>query len=333
MDLIYMHMADGLISVKIGFIFLIISFVMIALAIKKINQEHNDRKIPLMGVMGAFVFAAQMINFTIPGTGSSGHIGGGILLCLILGQYPAFLSLCSVLIIQCLFFGDGGLLALGCNIFNMGVLPCFIAYPLIAKPILKKNLNSSRVIFASILAVIVGLQMGAFAVVLQTLASNITELPFASFAALMLPIHLAIGLIEGLITAAVVLYVLKDKREIVEAAINDKSFTMLNLKKQLLTFGILTVLIGGGLSLYASSKPDGLEWSIEGVTGQTELKASGTTKDALASVQEKTALLPDYNFNGGESNLGISVSGIAGGAATLILVGLIGYLVVKKKYE
>ena len=174
--------------------------------------------------------------------------------------------------------------------------------------------------------------MGAFAVVLQTLASNITELPFASFAALMLPIHLAIGLIEGLITAAVVLYVLKDKREIVEAAINDKSFTMLNLKKQL-TFGILTVLIGGGLSLYASSKPDGLEWSIEGVTGQTELKASGTTKDALASVQEKTALLPDYNFNGGESNLGISVSGIAGGAATLILVGLIGYLVVKKKYE
>ena len=88
-----------------------------------------------MGVMGAFVFAAQMINFTIPGTGSSGHIGGGILLCLILGQYPAFLSLCSVLIIQCLFFGDGGLLALGCNIFNMGVLPCFIAYPLIAKPI------------------------------------------------------------------------------------------------------------------------------------------------------------------------------------------------------
>ena len=76
---------------------------MIGFSIKKINQEHDDRKIPLMGVMGAFIFAAQMINFTIPGTGSSGHIGGGILLCLILGQYPAFLSLCSVLIIQCLF--------------------------------------------------------------------------------------------------------------------------------------------------------------------------------------------------------------------------------------
>ena len=119
MNSVLMHMADGLISVNIGVIFMIISFIMIGFSIKKINQEYDDRKIPLMGVMGAFIFAAQMINFTIPGTGSSGHIGGGILLCLILGQYPAFLSLCSVLIIQCLFFGDGGLLALGCNIFNM----------------------------------------------------------------------------------------------------------------------------------------------------------------------------------------------------------------------
>lgn len=334
MDLVFMHMADGLISVSIGIIFMIISFIMIAIAIKKINQEHDDREIPLMGVMGAFVFAAQMINFTIPGTGSSGHIGGGILLCLILGQYPAFISLCSVLIIQCLFFGDGGLLALGCNIFNMGVLPCFVAYPLIVKPILKKNLNSSRIILASILAVVAGLQMGAFAVVLQTLASNITELPFTSFVALMLPIHLAIGLVEGLITSAVVLYVLKDKREIIETTIKDKNFGSLNIKKQILIFGILTAVIGGGLSIYASSNPDGLEWSIEGVTGQTEIEASGSTKDALAKVQEKTAVLPDYNFSGSESSLGISVSGIAGGAATLILIGAIGYIVVKKKkYE
>ena len=221
MNSVLMHMADGLISVNIGVIFMIISFIMIGFSIKKINQEHDDRKIPLMGVMGAFIFAAQMINFTIPGTGSSGHIGGGILLCLILGQYPAFLSLCSVLIIQCLFFGDGGLLALGCNIFNMGILPCFVAYPLIVKPLLKKNITSSRVLLASILGVVVGLEMGAFAVVLQTLASNITELPFTSFVVLMLPIHLAIGLVEGLITSTVVLYVLKDKREIVDHALND----------------------------------------------------------------------------------------------------------------
>ena len=83
MNTILMHMADGLISVPIGIIFLVISFIMMAFSIKKINDSKDDHKIPMMAVMGAFVFVAQMINFTIPGTGSSGHIGGGILLCLI----------------------------------------------------------------------------------------------------------------------------------------------------------------------------------------------------------------------------------------------------------
>ena len=334
MNTVLMHMADGLVSVNIGVIFMIISVIMIGFSIQKINQEHDDRKIPLMGVMGAFVFAAQMINFTIPGTGSSGHIGGGILLCLIVGQYPAFLSLCSVLIIQCLFFGDGGLLALGCNIFNMGVLPCFVAYPLIVKPLLKKNLSPSRVLLASLLGVVAGLEMGAFAVVLETLASHITELPMTSFMALMLPIHLAIGLVEGIMTSAIVLYVLKDKREIIDNVLQDKQFGAMNIKKQVIIFGVLTILVGGGLSLYASSYPDGLEWSIEGVSGDSEIAASGTTKDALAKIQSSTSFLPDYNFKDSDSQLGVSVSGIVGGAVTLILIGGVGYIAVKKKtYE
>ncbi|MEG0276277.1 MAG: energy-coupling factor ABC transporter permease [Coprobacillus sp.] len=331
MNYTLMHMADGLISVNIGIIFMIISFIMIGVAIRRINQEHDDKKIPMMGVMGAFVFVAQMINFTIPGTGSSGHIGGGILLCLILGQYPAFLSICSVLIIQCLFFGDGGLLALGCNIFNMGVLPCFIAYPLIVKPLLKKTINPTRVTLASLLGVVVGLQLGAFSVVLQTLMSGITELPFLSFVALMQPIHLAIGLVEGIITTTVVLYVLKDKREIIENTIHNQSFSSLNLKKVFTVFAILSVLIGGVLSLYASSSPDGLEWSIEGITGSADIESNDSTKDIFAKVQSVTSVLPDYNFSGSEGKLGTSVSGIVGGAATLICVGGCGYLIIKKR--
>ncbi len=78
--------------------------------------------IPLMGVLGAFIFAAQMINFTIPGTGSSGHLGGGMILAILLGPHAAFLVMASVLTVQALFFADGGLLALGCNIWNLGVL-------------------------------------------------------------------------------------------------------------------------------------------------------------------------------------------------------------------
>ncbi len=330
MNTILMHMADGLISVPIGIIFLVISFIMMAFSIKKINDSKDDHKIPMMAVMGAFVFVAQMINFTIPGTGSSGHIGGGILLCLILGQYPAFLSLCSVLIIQCLFFGDGGLLALGCNMFNMGVIPCFIAYPLIIKPLLKNHFNVKRLMITSLIGVIVGLELGAFAVVLETVASQITQLPFLSFVVLMLPIHLAIGLIEGIITALVVSYVYKENPQMIDHALLEQSFEHIQTKKLIQVFLVLVILIGGGLSLFASGYPDGLEWSIGGVTGNTEIEANGTVKEALADVQKTTSFLPDYNFSGSESNLGISTSGIVGGAMTLLLIGVIGYVVSKK---
>ncbi len=327
---VLMHMADGLISVPIGFIFIAVAVAAIGYSLKKLSASGDDKKIPMMAVMGAFVFVAQMINFTIPGTGSSGHIGGGILLCLILGQYPAFLSLCAVLIIQCLFFGDGGLLALGCNIFNMGIIPCFLVYPLIVKPILKNHLSNKRIIAGSMIGVIVALEIGAFAVVLETLASQITELPFTLFVSLMLPIHLAIGAVEGIITSAVVCYVYHENPKMVDYALTNQGFNF-NYKKLIAVFLVLVVLIGGGLSLYASSNPDGLEWSISGVTGDTEIESTGDVKEALAAVQETTSFLPDYSFSNSDSILGTSTSGIVGGAITLFALGAAGYLFTRKK--
>lgn len=327
---ILMHMSDGLISVNIGIVFSIISFVMIGYTIKKLNKENDDQKIPIMAVMGAFVFVAQMINFTIPATGSSGHIGGGILLCLMLGQYPAFLSLSTVLIIQCLFFGDGGILALGCNIFNIGILPCFIAYPYIVKPILKKVTNK-RIIIASILGVVTGLQLGSLAVVLETSASNISALPFTSFVVLMQPIHLIIGIIEGIITATIVLFVYKEKSQLLDVTINKKSFKTINLNSMIKKLIVLIILIGGGLSLYSSNNPDGLEWSIKAISGNDEIVVTDKTKKALGQIQETTTILPDYNFKESQSKLGISTAGILGGSITLLFIGGIGYFVVKRK--
>jgi cobalt/nickel transport system permease protein len=326
-----MHMADGLISINIGVIFTIVSVIMMVLALRHIKQDHDDKKIPIMGVMGAFVFAAQMINFTIPATGSSGHIGGAILLCIILGQYPAFLSLCSVLIIQCLFFGDGGLLALGCNIFNIGVLPCFIAYPFFVKPILKRGINPKNVMLSSVLGVVVGLELGAFMVVVQTVISDVTALSFTTFVSLMLPLHLVIGLIEGIITTGVVLYVLKDQKDMLDNSLYNHSFQSINIKKQLLVFSILTILVGGGLSLYASNNPDGLEWSIENIVGTSEIENKDKTKEKITRAQETMTIFPDYNFSNSDGFLGTSISGLAGGALTLMVVGGIGYLLVRKK--
>jgi ABC-type Co2+ transport system permease subunit len=200
-------MADALISPVVGGAFWIASGALIGYSAKKIAEEKDNSKTPLMGVLGAFVFAAQMINFSIPGTGSSGHIGGGLLLTALLGPYRAFIAIASVLTIQCLFFADGGILALGCNIFNLGFFPAFIAYPFIYKLIIGNKQSPGKLAAASIVAADAGLLMGAFSVVVQTLLSGISELPFGTFVLVMLPIHFAIGIVEGLVVWAVLAFV------------------------------------------------------------------------------------------------------------------------------
>ncbi len=332
-----MHMADALVSPVVGGVMLAVSAGAVVYAATKIKKDELDeKKVPLMGIMGAFVFAAQMINFTVPGTGSSGHIGGGILLAALLGANPAFLTITAVLIIQALFFGDGGLLALGCNIFNMGIIPCFLIYPLIFRPIIKKGFGGKNLSFASILSVMVGLELGAFCVVLETQFSGITELPFGTFVALMLPIHLAIGLVEGIVTSGVLMFVNKVRPEILNSAFDKTKLGSVSIKKVALILTLAAVVIGGGLSLLASAYPDGLEWSMQGVTGSTELESSSQVHDTASEIQESTAILPDYSFKSDSENiLGTSTSGIVGGTMTLALAGAAGLTIsaVKKRKQ
>ncbi|MDR3321371.1 MAG: energy-coupling factor ABC transporter permease, partial [Synergistaceae bacterium] len=266
----------------------------------------------------------QMINFTIPATGSSGHIGGGILLAAMLGPHAAFLTLAVVLAIQCLFFADGGLLALGCNIFNMGFYACFIAYPYIFKPIVRKRPGAKSIAVASAASATAGLLLGAFSVVLETLASGITELPFSAFITLMLPIHLAIGIGEGIITGAVLCFVLQMRPELLDFSgigeTNAENQGLLSFKKTLATLLVLAALVSGGLSLFASAYPDGLEWSMEKVAGTSELERDGGAYKAASEIQEATAFMPDYDFkSAGEegSAFGTGTAGIVGGALTL----------------
>jgi len=333
-----MHMADSLLSPAVGTAMCAVSAAALAYSVSKIKKDDLcEKKIPIIGVMGAFVFAAQMINFTIPATGSSGHIGGGILLAAMIGGFPALLSLAAVLIIQCLFFADGGLLALGCNVFNMGVIPCLIVYPLLYKPLMKKGTTAARITAASIAAVVVALQLGAFSVVLETLFSGITKLPFTAFVLLMQPIHLAIGIVEGIVTAAVLCFVYKMRPEIMESSFERTAIkNETPIKNVLITLAVITLVTGGLLSLFVSSHPDGLEWSIENITGSTEIETGSAFLERAASIQEKTAFLPDYNFSdAGEegSAAGTTLSGILGGVFTFLLAGFSVLIIsiVKKK--
>jgi cobalt/nickel transport system permease protein len=347
-----MHMADALISPAIGGVMWAATAGVAVYSIKKVQNDIDEQKVPLMGVMGAFIFAAQMINFTIPATGSSGHLGGGMLLSIILGPYAGFLTMASILVIQALFFADGGLLALGCNVVNMGFFTCFIAYPLIFKKIMRRGYSTGRLFGASLLSAVIALQLGAFSVVLQTLLSGKTELPFNTFVLLMQPIHLAIGVVEGLVTFAVVSFVYKARPEIIEKAAMGQALGAISMKKVLAGLVIVAVFTGGALSWFASSNPDGLEWSMFNTAGTEELEGPNGIHQVLAGIQDKTAFLPDYGFKnqgkaepaeakaGGEDSWpavsgGTSASGLIGGVFTLILVGLIGLIVksVKKRQQ
>ncbi len=337
-----MHMADALISPAVGGTLWVVSGGLIAWCARKLKETAREHLVPMMGVLGAFVFASQMINFSIPGTGSSGHIGGGLILAVLLGPYAAFLTITSVLVVQAFFFADGGLLALGCNIFNLGFFPAFIAYPFIYRPLAGGRCGSPRSWAAAIVGAVVGLEMGAFSVVLETKASGVSELPFGTFVLMMLPIHLAIGVVEGLATAAVVSFVGRARPEALYAA--PKTGTAVSFRPVLIGLALAAVAVGGVASWFASTYPDGLEWSIARVTGKEQVlgEEAGWHK-RLADVQERTALLPDYGFKASEPeaapaaateasaeswpavNAGTSVAGIVGGVLTLALAVLAGW--------
>ena len=328
-----MHMSDALLSPVVGGAFWAVSAGMIGWSARKIPVETDGSKTVLMGVMGAFVFAAQMINFTIPGTGSSGHIGGGLLLAVLLGPWRAFITLASVLVIQALFFADGGLLALGCNIFNMAFIPAFIAWPFVFRPIAGDGGSAMRLATATIAAATFGLLAGAFSVVLQTSLSGISDLPFGAFLLFMLPIHAAIGIVEGVLTWSVLSFIASTEPGLLRTATETPT-----PKTGFVTASLFAaaLAIGGALSWFASSNPDGLEWSIGKVTGKEALASPAeSSHEYLAAMQDKLAFLPDYDFRRTDNpatgttetspvNTGTSLSGIAGSLMVLLLAGAAG---------
>jgi len=342
-----MHMADALLSPEVGIGFLVASGACLGYSAKKLRDEGDERKAPLMGVLGAFVFAAQMINFTIPGTGSSGHITGGMLLTMIVGPYAAFLTIASVLIAQALFFADGGLLALGCNIWNMGFYPCFVGW-LIYKAIAGRNPSKRRLSVAAVIGPVVALEMGAFSVVIETLLSGKSELPFGKFFALMLGIHFPIGLIEGLVTVAVINFVYGIRPEVIKVNLglgDAYERGKRSYRPVIITMLIAALTVGGVVAWFASAHPDGLEWAVGRMTGSNELAAPhGGVVDKFGEIQKKTAILPDYGFKEPENapkkegegephwpqvSGGTSLSGAIGSFIVLAISGLIGFALIK----
>jgi len=299
--LLGMHMANELLSVPIAGLTLVIAVAAVAIAALRARRLATDDRLPLMGVMGAFVFAAQMINFSLPGMpGTSGHLGGGVLLAILMGPAAAIVTMTAILIVQCLLFQDGGLLALGCNIINMGVVPSLIGwwfYRLLLGP--PSRAAAWRQYLAAWLACVAGVPAGAALVPVQAAVSGVLQVPLSHFLGVMIGVHLIIGLCEGGLTFAVIAYLRRVRPELMGL---DPSGLPASVRRPgfgavLVSLLVTALLLSGVISWFASSLPDGLEWSYRGHRYGTTGQAVENRSPAVAAVdrwQSKWSPLTDY---------------------------------------
>ena len=208
-----MHIPDGFLNIATAATTCAVSVGGVACAVKVTNKRLDEKQVPLMGVMAAFIFAAQMFNFPILG-GTSGHLIGAALAAILLGPWAAMLIMTCVLIVQCLIFQDGGLLALGANVLNMGIIASFTGY------YLYKGITS--LIGEEGRGRMIGGFVGAWGAVFLASTACVIELwvsgtsPFLVAFPAMAGWHALIGIGEGLITTAVLGLVLATRRDLLE---------------------------------------------------------------------------------------------------------------------
>ncbi len=243
-----LHIPDGFLSLAVSLFFWLIAIIFIAIAARKVQQDFDDRRTPLMGILAAFIFAAQMLNFPIAG-GTSGHLLGGALAAILLGPWAAILVMAAVIGAQALLFQDGGFLAMGANIFNMGILTALIGFGLYRGAL--RGAKRFKLIIAAIAAWL-SVMAGALSTSLQLWLSGTASLQVVMPA--MLGVHAFIGVGEALITVGALAFIFKTRPDLLSAGeVRGRGGRGWIAAGGIIT--LLTVL----LAPLASANPDGLE--------------------------------------------------------------------------
>lgn len=292
-----LHIPDGFLSFVIAIIFWGITIVTVGIAISKTNRSLGEKQVPLMGIMAAFVFAAQMLNFPVAG-GTSGHFLGGALSAIVLGPWAGILVMTSVISLQALLFQDGGLLVMGANIFNMGLLTAMIGFGLY-RSVLGRN-KGLRLIIAG-LAAWLAVVASALMTALQLWLSGTSRLEIVVPA--MLGVHVLIGLGEAIITVAALAFIERTRPDLL-----DKKAVAARGGRGWIYAGVVISLLAVVLSPFASADPDGLERVAEDM-GFLQLGESAPYQ-----------ILPGYTIPFlGDTALSTVVAGLVG---ALVLLGL-----------
>lgn len=242
-----MHIPDNFLSLITSMICWGLTVAVLAMAVSRTNKNLGERQVPLMGVMAAFIFAAQMINFPVAG-GTSGHLLGGTLVAILLGPWAGMLVMTAVIAVQGLLFQDGGLVVMGANILNMGLLTSIVGYGLY-RSVMGKNRNTKLVVAG--LAAWLSVMTGALATSFELWLSGTARINIVVPA--MLGVHAVIGVGEALITVAALAFIYRTRPDL----LGESSVSATGSRGWILA-GVLITLAVVALSPLASTDPDGL---------------------------------------------------------------------------
>jgi cobalt/nickel transport system permease protein len=302
-----LHLPDGFLSLPIAILFWLLTAAVIAVAARRSQHAMDERRIPLMGIMAAFIFAGQMINFPVLG-GTSGHLLGGALAAVTLGPWAGILVMTAVVSVQALVYQDGGLLVLGANIFNMGIVTSLIGYG-VYRAFLSRP-ERTRLAAAGVAAWL-AVMAGAFLTALQVGFSG--QAALGVILPVMLGVHALIGIGEALITTAALSFIFRTRPDVLEAGQPAGG-------RGWMVGGALASLAVVLFAPLASAHPDGLERVA------ADLGFLGTAQDPLYEI------IPDYTLPLlGESAFSTIAAGVIGMA--LVAGGVILFSRLTRKIE
>ncbi len=295
--MLLLHIPDGFLNTFVSLICWILMLIILGVATRNAREDFDERLIPLAGIMGAFIFAAQMINFPVAG-GTSGHFIGAAFAFIVLGPWLGLLTMTAVIALQALLFQDGGLVVMGANILVMGVVPGFVGLQ-----IYKLGEGRSTAVWYAMTALAAWTSIMAAALVTALLLAFSGTVSLAVALPAMLGIHAVIGIGEALITVAALAFIRSTRPSLLGMSKADSG------KSGWVMVGLIIVLIVILFAPFASGHPDGLEWVAE-TTGFID-----TAQDAPYSI------LPDYTIPFlGETGLSTILAGVVGAIAVALIV-------------
>ncbi len=302
-----MHIPDGFINGATSLSAGVVAAGGVGGALRQSGARLKDRQIPLAGLVAAFIFVLQMLNFPVL-PGMSGHLLGGALAAILMGPSVGVVVVAVVIILQALLFADGGVSALGLNLINMAVITTltgWVVFRLIRAPLAATRRS---VLIAAFVAAMISVVASAISFVGEYVIGGVGGVDISKVLVLMTGTHLLIGIGEGLITVAVVGAVLQARPDLVFGARDISTNQKVGTRRFWVLAGVVLMALLA-LTTVASSSPDGLEW----VARQAGFAASATDSVAAGSP------LADYATDTVPSQVGTIVAGLVGVVATFLI--------------